>query len=233
MTPELSQNLVQRFIEIGMSGRFEDGENIPSLFPSTRSGSFMRLTPHSWYEVAVSLDDAQLIACIKALTVLERLPNFGAGSVSPVIWLFRKLSERSHDDLTPVIDWVLSHTDNPYLPFGSHNLGANSLTELHALSARAAEHAKARHTAEENRQSEAKARKVAEATHKLFGALRRHDEKAVIALLSQGADIHALNEQGQSAFEYARPLGIQHLLTPSTNEAVDRGTPASGARPSP
>lgn len=168
----------------------------------------MRLTPHSWYEVAVSLDDAQLIACIKALTVLERLPNFGAGSVSPVIWLFRKLSERSHDDLTPVIDWVLSHTDNPYLPFGSHNLGAHSLVELHALSERAAEHAKARHIADENRQREAKAHKVAEATHKLFGALRRHDEKAVIALLSQGADIHALNEQGQTAFEYARPLGI-------------------------
>lgn len=139
----------------------------------------MRLAPHSWYEVAVTLDDAQLIACIKALTVLERLPNFSAGSVSPVIWLFRKLSERSPDDLTSVIDWVLTHTDNHFLPFGSHNLGAQSLAELHALSARAAERAKARHTSEEERQSEAMARKAVEATHKLFGALRRHDEKAV------------------------------------------------------
>jgi hypothetical protein len=220
MAPELSQNLIQHLIEIGASGRFEYGEKIPSLFPSARSGSFMRLAPHSWYAVAASLDDSQLIACIKALTVLERLPNFSAGSVSPVIWLFRKLSERSHDDLTPVIDWVLAHTDNPYLPFGSHNLGAQSLEELHALSARAAERAEARHTAEENRQHEAKVRKAAEATHKLFGALRRHDEKAVVALLSQGADIYASNEQGQSAFEYARSLGLQHLMTPSPNPAV-------------
>lgn len=215
MAPELSQNLIQHLIEIGESGHFDDGEKILSLFPSTHSGFFMRLAPHSWYEVAVSLDDAQLIACIKALTVLERLPNFSAGSVSPVIWLFRKLSERSPDDLTSVIDWILTHTDNPYLPFGSHNLGAQSLVELHALSARTDERARARHTAEDNRQSEAKARKAVDATHKLFGALRRQDEKAVIALLSQGADIHATNEHGQTAFEYAQSLGLQHLLTPS------------------
>ncbi len=220
MAPELSQNLIQHLVEIGASGRLEDGEEISSLFPSARSGSFMRLGPHSWYAVAASLDDAQLIACIKALTVLERLPNFSAGSVSPVIWLFRKLSERSHDDLTSVIDWVLTHTDNSYLPFGSHNLGAQSLEELHALSARNAERADARHTAEENRQREAKLRKAAKATHKLFGALRRHDEKAVVALLSQGADIHALNEQGQTAFEYARSLGLEHLMTPSPNPAL-------------
>jgi len=220
MTPELSQNLIQHLVEIGASGRFEGGEKISALFPSARSGSFMRLAPHSWYTVAASLDDAQLIACIKALTVLERLPNFSAGSVSPVIWLFRKLSERSRDDLTPVIDWVLTNTDNPYLPFGSHNLGAQSLEELHALSAYAAERAKARHTAEENRQREAKERKATEATYKLFGALRRHDEKAVVALLSQGADIYASNEQGQTAFEYARSLGLQHLMPLSPNPAV-------------
>ena len=225
MAPELSQNLIQHLIEIGASGRFEDGEKIPSFFPSSRSGSFMRLAPHSWYEVAVTLDDAQLIACIKALTVLERLPNFSAGSVSPVIWLFRKLSERSPDDLTSVIDWVLTHTDNHFLPFGSHNLGAQSLAELHALSARAAERAKARHTSEEERQSEAMARKAVEATHKLFGALRRHDEKAAVALLSQGADIHKANERGQTAFGYAQSLGLQHLLTPSPNEAVESDAP--------
>ncbi len=138
--------------------------------------------------------------------------------------LFRKLSERSHDDLTPVIDWVLGHTDNPYLPFGSHNLGVRSLEELHALSARAAEPAEARHTTEENREREAKIRKAALATHSLFGALRRHDEKAVVALLSRGADIYASNELGQSAFEYARSMGLQHLMTPSPNPAVHTDT---------
>ncbi len=225
MASELSQDLIRYLVELGASERFEDGERIPPHLPSARSGSFMRLAPHAWYAVAASLDDAQLIACIKALTALERLPNFHAGSASPVIWLFRRLSERSQDDLTSVIDWVLSHTDNPYLPFGSHNFGARSMEELQALSACSAERAKARHTAEEDRQQKAQARKAAEATHRLFGALRRHDEKAVAALLSQGADIHALNEQGQTAIEYARDLGLLHLVTPSPNPAVHSDAP--------
>lgn len=69
------------------------------------------------------------------------------------------------------------------MPFGSHNLGAKSLEKLHALSERAAERATARHTAEVNLKCDAKVHKAAEATNKLFGALRRHDEKAVVALL--------------------------------------------------
>ena len=104
MAQGLSQHLIHYLAEIGASGRFEDGEKIPSLLPSARSGSFMRLAPQSWYAVANELDDAQLIACIKTLTDLERLPDFNAGSVSPVIWLFRKLSEQSHDDLASVIN---------------------------------------------------------------------------------------------------------------------------------
>lgn len=108
MAPGLSQNLIHHLAEIGASERFEDGEKIPSLLPFARSGSFMRLAPQSWYAVANELDDAQLIACIKTLTGLERLPNFSAGSVSPVIWLFRKLSERSHDDLDPVLNRISS-----------------------------------------------------------------------------------------------------------------------------
>ena len=216
MTPELSPELIQHLVEIGETERFDDGEQLPVRFPLSRSGAFMRLAPQSWYDVASSLDAEQLVALIKTLTVLEqRLPNFRAGSVSPVIWLFRKLSERSSEDLTPVIDWVLAHTENPYLPFGTNNLSAKSLAELRALSARAAERAAARRSAEENHQIEAKTRKASEATHKLFGALRRRDEKAVAALLSQGADIHAANDQGQTALAYAQSIGLRQLLTPS------------------
>lgn len=231
MASELSPELIQHLVEIGESQLFDDDEKLLSRFPLSRSGSLMRLAPQSWYEAAYSLGDAQLVSLIKALTVLEQhLPNFRAGSVSPVIWLFRKLSERS-PDLTPVIDWVLSHTNNPYLPFGTNNLGAKSLAELYVLSARASEDTKARRSAEENRLLEAKTRKAAEATHKIFGALRRHDEKAVTALLAQGADIHAVNEQGQTALQCAQSVGFHHLLTTGPDEAVERDAPKA-ARPS-
>jgi hypothetical protein len=220
MAPELSQDLIQHLIDVGASERFADDELIPSCCPSARSGSFMRLAPQAWYEVADSLDDAQIVACIRTLTIIECLPNFSAGSVSPVIWLFHKLTERSRDNLTHVIDWVLSHTNNPYLPFGSDNLGAKSLAELSVLSARVAERAKARQADQVGHQIEAKERKATEATRRLFGALRRRDETAIVALLSRGADIYATNEQGLTALEYAQSVGLQQLLTPSLNETV-------------
>lgn len=87
-----------------------------------------------------------------------------------------------------------------------------------------AEHTKKRNSSKENRQREVKARKSVDATHKLFGALHRHDEKAVLALLAQGADIHASNDQGQTASEYARSLGLQHLMKSSPNKVVEGGT---------
>lgn len=107
MAPELSPELIQHLVEIGESQFFDDIEQLPTRFPLSRSGALMRLAPQSWYETASPLGAAQLVALIRALTVLEqRLPNFRAGSVSPAIWLFRKLSERSPEDLSPVIDWA-------------------------------------------------------------------------------------------------------------------------------
>ena len=212
MNTKLPQDLIEQLVAIGASGQVDEAADVFSPVPSAHSGAFMRLAPAAWYEVAALLDDSQLIACVKALTVLERLPNFRAGSVSPVIWLFRVLEERSVDDLTVVVDWVLSHTANPYLPFGSNNYGARSLAELGALSARAGERALERRQAEASRHREARARRAASASHKLFGAIRRRDKKGVLALLAKGADINGVNEEGQTALEYARSLGVQHLL---------------------
>jgi hypothetical protein len=42
----------------------------------------------------------------------------------------------------------------------------------------------------------------------------RRDEKAIAALLKRGADIHAINEDGQTAIEIAHALGVSRLLEP-------------------
>ena len=131
MAPELSQELIQYLVEIGETERFDDCEQLLTRFPHLRSGAFMRLAPKPWQEVATSLDDSRLVAIIKTLTVIEeRLPGFGSGSVSPVIWLCHTLAERSPDVVPATVDWVLSHSDNPYLPFGRSNHGAKCFAEL-------------------------------------------------------------------------------------------------------
>jgi hypothetical protein len=231
MAPELSTELIEYLIKLGASGRYDECDDLAERFPNSQSGAFMRLAPQAWYDIAGSLSASQLVALIKTLTVVERrIPRCRAGSVSPVIWLFRKLWERSSDDLSPLIDWVLSHTENPYLPFGSSNYGARSLAEYRELSDYVAQRAKDRRAAEEQRLLDAKKRKAAEATYNLFGALCRRDEKAVAALLLRGADIYAANEHGQTAIEFARSLGLAHLLGPSPNEALE-GDAANSAAP--
>ena len=216
MVRELPAELIEHLVELGASDRYEECSALCERFPGAQSGAFMRLAPQTWRNTADLLSSSQLAALIKTLTVLEkRLPNCRAGSVSPVIWLFQKLSERSGDDLPELGDWILAHTDNPYLPYGSFNHGARSIRELQDLSEVAQQRAEARRSAEEQRQVDARKRKAAEATYNLFSALRRRDEKAIAALLQRGADIHAANEYGQTAIEIARSQGLSHLLDAS------------------
>lgn len=135
--PELSEQLIRYLVKMGENESFGACDLLIAQFPRIRSGKLMRLPRPAWLDVAASLDDRRLVALIKTLTMLEqRLPDSVSGSVSPINWLFEFLSERSQEDLTPVIDWVLSHTDNPYLPFGRYNHDAKSLAQLHARSAR-------------------------------------------------------------------------------------------------
>ena len=210
MSKEISQELIDHLVEIGRSENFRDLENVGDKFPEARQGSFMRLRPETWYQIADTLSDNRIVALIKALTLLEKYPNFKAGSVAPVIWLFRRLPEAN--DRVELINWILSHTDNDYLPFGSSNHGAKSLDDYHHRCEQIFERSKARSKAEEERQSEAKVRKAIEASQRLFGAIRRKDVKAVEALIARGADCNAVNESGLTALEFARSLGLGHLF---------------------
>jgi hypothetical protein len=134
--PELSQQLIRYLVKMGETESFGGCDSLIAQFPRIRSGNLMRLPRLAWRDVAASLGDTRLVALIKTLTMLDRrLPDSCSGSASPINWLFEVLSERSQEDLTPVIDWVLFRTDNPYLPFGRYSHDAKSLAQLHARSA--------------------------------------------------------------------------------------------------
>ena len=210
MNKEISQELVDHLVDIGRSENFHDLGNVSDRFPEAKQGSFMRLRPEAWYQIADTLSENRIVALIKALTLLEQYPNFKAGSVAPVIWLFRRLP--GANDRVELINWILSHTDNDYLPFGSSNHGAKSLDDYRQRCEQIAERSNARKKAEEERQLEAKLRKANEASQRLFGAIRRKDVKAVEALIAKGADCNVVDESGLTALEYARSLGLGHLF---------------------
>lgn len=213
MSISIPNEFLEFMISVGESGHFDSCNEIPVRFPHLAAGGVMRLAPQPWFDVAATLDTGRLAALVVALTIAEdAVPNFRSGSVSPVIWLFRNLSERKFDGLDQLADWILQHSSNPYLPFGSHNHGGKSLAEENMLALEAAKRKRERGIAEEARNNDARADKQAKATKNLFGALRRRDAKAIGALILQGADIKAKDGDGRTAREIAEGMGMGNSL---------------------
>jgi hypothetical protein len=120
MTPVLTTPQLERLVRIGEAEAFEDLAGFVESYPDHRSGDLMRQTPEFWYAIAAEMDNASVVSLIKALTVAERLlPGWKAGSVSPVVWLFRKYQEKSPQDADALAVWIRLNSDNPHLPTGS------------------------------------------------------------------------------------------------------------------
>lgn len=115
---EIDETVLNKLIGVGKS---EDFGALKDLWPADQTedyGRLMRLCPQPWFDVADHLSDEDVVALIKALTIAEKvLSGWMSGSVSPVIWLYRRLMER-HGTPASLFDWVRTHTDNPYLPDG-------------------------------------------------------------------------------------------------------------------
>lgn len=213
MISSIPHDFLEFLISVGESGHLDSCNEIPVRFPHLAAGGVMRLAPQPWFDVAATLDIGRLAALVVALTIAEdAVPSFRSGSVSPVIWLFRNLSERKFDGLDQLADWILQHSSNPYLPFGSHNHGGKSLAEENMLAQEAAKRKRERGIAEEARNNDARADKQAKATKNLFGALRRGDANAIRALILQGADIEAKDGDGRTAREIAEGMGLGNAL---------------------
>ena len=198
------------------AGRAPDILQISTLLTPQEQREFgfiMRVRPEPWSWIAEDLSTEELIALIKCLTIAESVyDNWMAGSVSPVIWLFRHLSSREPEVSNDVADWVLANTHNPYIPFGSDNFGARSTIELSIFRQLSKEGARERREAELARKKEAQERKAKAATHNLFGAIKRNDIQAVKWLLVKGADKNAKDSEGVSILEHARMKGNEKIL---------------------
>lgn len=146
VVPGLTNDLLARLIELGRREEFDELQQLLEEFPQARSGQLMRHPFQVWYEVARRCSRDEVVSLVKALTVAERdLPNFRCGSVSPVISLYRFLLDSTHEDFTELRDWVLAHTRNQYLPFGSSRWRPASLAEYYQQTA---EHEARRRTRE-------------------------------------------------------------------------------------
>jgi len=71
----------------------------------------------AWAELSIALETSQLISLIHFFTRLEKEQNWDLGDKSPVIPLFKQLKKSEGLD-RELVQWVKSHTNNKFLPFG-------------------------------------------------------------------------------------------------------------------
>lgn len=218
----VSADALRGLVEFGSTPDLSWHSAVPRALMTALPSSAMRSTPEAWLQLAARLTDQQLGFCIRALTVLERSPGYLAGSVSPVIWLFRAYAPRcSREEHDCLAEWVLKNTENQYLPFGTSNFGAKSLPQLAEFVTAARGRREARRSAEEQRRLDAQTRKSNAATAAMFGAIRRRDRLAISALLAKGADVRKPNESGLSPLDYATSLGLGDLLTAARHAGAE------------
>ena len=213
MTPIIPTDFLQRLIAIGAAQTFSSLSEFFDKYPPDRFGHIMRQSSEFWRNAVRPLSDFELESLVRTLTIAERdFPAFGGGSVSGVIFAFHQLQERTQSSLDELADWVLAHTNNPYVPFGTSNHSARSLSELRAFKKAAAAAKVTRAHVEEERHAAAVARNAEKATHDIFAAIRRKDAKAVQALLLRGARLDAPDETGKTAMAYAQALGHASII---------------------
>lgn len=218
MTEETPYNdVVRRLIAVG---KLEVFDSLPTLFTAPEQNAHPRLAggAQPWQSIITTLSSEDVVALIKSLTVAEGVfPGWSAGSVSPVIRLFWRLFELDPRWADLTAGWVVEHTRNPYLPFGSSVTGgAKTVAEFRHYQAEYQRRAERNIQAERERQSvtqeDKRAREAEKATHDLYNSVRRKDERAVEALLRKGAKVSEACREGKSVLALAREQGDQRII---------------------
>lgn len=225
LTYSIADSLVRQLLEIGKNEDFTCISTVMSPSEIEYHSQATRQLPVFWKNIAARLEEAELLALIKAMTMAENiLPGWSSGSVSPVIWLYNCYHPANPMAKEHLTDWILARTQNPWVPFSNH--GARSLAEYQKITDRIRQEKKAVQVAEAKRQADAVARRAAKATLDMFNAVRRGDMKAIKALIVKGADLHAKDETGkcilERATEYGNPCVIAILQENLGNNLKDK-----------
>jgi hypothetical protein len=141
----------------------------------------------------------------------------GLGSVTNLQHLLQLVD----DPERTLLDWILRNTKSYW--YYSHN--ARSIQELDLTSKRIAERKAARVEKEQTRQIEDKSRIAADATRKLYNAVRRGDLKAVRALIERGADVTSCGPDGSPLIAVAMSKGFDAIAEELRHASDENAAP--------
>jgi hypothetical protein len=207
---------LDRLLEIGRSERFAEIESIVGL---SDHSSVLRLAGTYRDDIvsyARRLSPADRVALVKSVAMVEHRVG-GLGSVTNLQHLLQLVD----DPERTLLDWILRNTKSYW--YYSHN--ARSIQELDLTSKRIAERKAARVEKEQTRQIEDKSRIAADATRKLYNAVRRGDLKAVRALIERGADVTSCGPDGSPLIAVAMSKGFDAIAEELRHASDENAAP--------
>jgi hypothetical protein len=194
--------LIEQLVAIGLSGDLSAAEALPGAGNHAQVLRFSSSLRGNGLAVLEAMPQENLRAFVKALAVYEGTVN-GLGSVTALHQILPLVQDEDHS----LLDWILTSTESYW--YYSH--GARSFADLERLKAARAPRRAENERAERDREQVAKSRRAERATERLFNAVRRGDEKAVQALLHQGAAATAATPNGIPLVQYAEDLGRKKI----------------------
>ncbi len=190
--------------ELVQLGRSREDHVPPSLADEAVAWRTLVCGNEPWLQVAQERTLEEVADLIRGLILYSHASGRQiGGSVSPVIVLYRFLTEALPPWEPTLTNWIVTHRTNPYEPFGTlEDEGATSYSEYVERRWARVQRARANQAAESVRPQESlkarRARERGESTQRLAGAVRRGDLRAVQALLAKGAEITRVLPTGES-----------------------------------
>jgi hypothetical protein len=99
-----------------------------------------RLNPNRWNPVTESLSEEAHAALARGLVVAEETLHWSGGSVAAAIWVYLSFARKFPGTSDALAEWMLAHSSNPWVPFGSNRGAARSIGEVREFETHRAEH---------------------------------------------------------------------------------------------
>lgn len=114
--------------KLSESERVDRNQIFNQLRPFDRCG---RTHASAWISATEKLNGEQLWSLARGLVFAEEsLPGWNGGSVSGVIWVFQAYQKQVPTNSDELADWILQHSTNNYVPYGTSRGGAKSVSEF-------------------------------------------------------------------------------------------------------
>lgn len=118
---------LQALIQLGTAASGPDRDN---LLAAVNQWEFVnRRHWNDWTIVLEPLSATDHAAVAKGLVTAEEAHRWCGGSVASAIWVYRAFERKFPDAADALAAWMLEHSTNPWVPFGSNRGSARSLEE--------------------------------------------------------------------------------------------------------